>query len=104
MIHERWKEYRLSYIIAKVEWGQRSGIAGHQNHAAGAEQPFEETKQPWEQTQGEEDQVMGSRVGPKENGTKEAWGGAEQGTEHGEVDRRWTCTEQDLRVMSLRWL
>ena len=30
-------------------------------------------EQPWEQTQGEVDQVMGSRIGPKEKGTKEAW-------------------------------
>ena len=26
MVHERWKEYRLSYTIAKVEEGQRSGV------------------------------------------------------------------------------
>ena len=26
----------------------------------------------WEETQGEVDQVMGSQIGPKENGTKEA--------------------------------
>ena len=26
----------------------------------------------WEETQGAVDQVMGSRIGPKENGTKEA--------------------------------
>ena len=44
------------------------------------EQSFEKTERPWEQTQGEVDQVMGSQVGPKEKGTKEAWGGAEQGT------------------------
>ena len=37
------------------------------------EQSFEKTEQPWEQTQGEVDQVMGSRIGPKEKGTKEAW-------------------------------
>ena len=29
-------------------------------------------EQVWEETQGEVDQVMGSRIGPKENGTKEA--------------------------------
>ena len=29
-------------------------------------------EQAWEETQGEVDQVMGSRIGPKENGTKEA--------------------------------
>ena len=37
------------------------------------EQSFEKTERPLEQTQGEVDQVMGSRIGPKENGTKEAW-------------------------------
>ena len=37
-------------------------------------------EQAWEETQGEVDQVMESRIGPKENGTKEAWGGVEQGT------------------------
>ena len=26
MVHERWKEYRLSYTIAKVERGQSSGV------------------------------------------------------------------------------
>ena len=26
MVHERQKEYRLSYTIAKVEGGQRSGV------------------------------------------------------------------------------
>ena len=26
MVHERRKEYRLSYTIAKVEGGQRSGV------------------------------------------------------------------------------
>ena len=36
------------------------------------EQSFEKTEQAWEETQGEVDQVMGSRIGPKENGTKEA--------------------------------
>ena len=44
----------------------------HRNHAAEAEQSFEKTKQAWEETQGEVDQVMGSWIGPKENGTKEA--------------------------------
>ena len=44
------------------------------------EQSFEKTERPWEQTQGEVDQVMGSQVGPKEKGTKEALGGTEQGT------------------------
>ena len=29
-------------------------------------------EQAWEETQGEVNQVMGSRIGPKENGTKEA--------------------------------
>ena len=47
------------------------------------EQSFEKTEQPWEKTQGEVNQVMGSRIGPKEKGTKEAWGGAEEGTEQG---------------------
>ena len=37
------------------------------------EQSFEKMEQVWEETQGEVDQVMGSRIGPKENGTKEAW-------------------------------
>ena len=73
MVHERRKEYRLNYTIAKVERGQRSGITDHQNCAAEAEQSFEKTEQAWEETQGEVDQVMGSRIGPKENGTKEAW-------------------------------
>ena len=36
------------------------------------EQSFEKTEQAWKETQGEVDQVMGSRIGPKENGTKEA--------------------------------
>ena len=36
------------------------------------EQSFEKTEQAWEETQGEVDQVMGSRIRPKENGTKEA--------------------------------
>ena len=36
------------------------------------EQSFEKTEQSWEETQGEVDQVMGSWIGPKENGTKEA--------------------------------
>ena len=36
------------------------------------EQSFEKTERAWEETQGEVDQVMGSRIGPKENGTKEA--------------------------------
>ena len=36
------------------------------------EQSFEKTEQAWEETQGEVDQVIGSRIGPKENGTKEA--------------------------------
>ena len=44
------------------------------------EQSFEKTEQPWEQTQGKVDQVMGSQIGPKEKGTKEAWGGTEQET------------------------
>ena len=44
----------------------------HRNCAAEAEQSFEKTEQVWEQTQGEVDQVMGSPIGPKENGTKEA--------------------------------
>ena len=35
-------------------------------------QSFEKTEQAWEETQGEVDQVMGSQIGPKENGTKEA--------------------------------
>ena len=73
MIHERRKEYRLSYTIAKVERGQRSGIMDHRNCAAEAEQSFEKTEQAWEETQGEANQVMGSQIGPKENGTKEAW-------------------------------
>ena len=37
------------------------------------EQSFEKTEQAWEQTQGEVDQVMGSQIGPKKKGTKEAW-------------------------------
>ena len=37
------------------------------------EQSFEKMERPWEQTQGEVDQVMGSWIRPKENGTKEAW-------------------------------
>ena len=37
------------------------------------EQSFEKMEQLWEQTQGEVDQVMGSWIGPKEKGTKEAW-------------------------------
>ena len=45
----------------------------HRNRAAEVEQSFEKTEQPWEQTQGEVDQVMGSWIGPKEKGTKEAW-------------------------------
>ena len=73
MIHERQKEYRLSYTIAKVERGQRSGVTDHWNRAAEAEQSFEKMEQVWEETQGEVDQVMGSRIGPKEKGTKEAW-------------------------------
>ena len=44
----------------------------HRNCAAEAEQSFEKTEQAWEETQGEVDQVMGSQIGPKENGTKEA--------------------------------
>ena len=44
----------------------------HWNRAAEAEQSFEKTEQVWEETQGEVNQVMGSRIGPKENGTKEA--------------------------------
>ena len=44
----------------------------HWNHAAEAEQSFEKTEQAWEETQGEVNQVMGSWIGPKENGTKEA--------------------------------
>ena len=44
------------------------------------EQSFEKMEQLWEQTQGEVDQVMRSWIGPKEKGTKEALGGAEQGT------------------------
>ena len=72
MVHERRKEYRLNYTIAKVERGQRSGITDHRNRAAEAEQSFEKTEQAWEQTQGEVDQVMGSPIRPKENGTKEA--------------------------------
>ena len=36
-------------------------------------QSFEKTEQTWEETQGEVDQVMGTRIGPKEKGTKEAW-------------------------------
>ena len=44
----------------------------HWNRAAEAEQFFEKTEQAWEQAQGEVDQVMGSPIGPKENGTKEA--------------------------------
>ena len=43
-------------------------------------QSFEKMEQPWEQTQGEVDQVMRSWIRPKEKGTKEALGGAEQGT------------------------
>ena len=73
MIHERRKEYRLSYTIATVERGQRSGVTDHQNRAAEAEQSFEKMEQAWEQTQGEVNQVMGSQIGPKKNGTKEAW-------------------------------
>ena len=73
MIHERRKEYRLSYTIEKVERGQRSGATEHRNRAAEAEQSFEKTEQAWEETQGEVDQVMGSWIRPKENGTKEAW-------------------------------
>ena len=45
----------------------------HWNRAAEAEQFFEKMEQAWEETQGEVDQVMGSQIGPKENGTKEAW-------------------------------
>ena len=44
----------------------------HWNRAAEAEQSFEKTEQAWEETQGEVNQVMGSQIGPKENGTKEA--------------------------------
>ena len=44
----------------------------HRNRAAEAEQSFEKMEQVWEETQGEVDQVMGSQIGPKENGTKEA--------------------------------
>ena len=44
------------------------------------EQSFEKTEQPWEHTQGEVDQVMRSRIRPKEKGTKEALGGVEEGT------------------------
>ena len=44
----------------------------HRNRAAEAEQSFEKTEQAWEETQEEVDQVMGSQIGPKENGTKEA--------------------------------
>ena len=49
-----------------------TGITDHRNCAAEAEQCFEKTEQAWEETQGEVDQVMGSWIGPKENGTKEA--------------------------------
>ena len=73
MIHERQKEYRPSYTIATVERGQRSGITDHWNRAAEAEQSFEKTEQVWEETQGEVNQVMGSWIRPKENGTKGAW-------------------------------
>ena len=45
----------------------------HRNRAAEAEQSFEKTEQLWEQTQGEVNQVMGSQIGPKKKGTKEAW-------------------------------
>ena len=44
----------------------------HWNRAAEVEQSFK-TERVWEETQGEVDQVMGSRIGPKENETKEAW-------------------------------
>ena len=44
----------------------------HRNCAAEVKQSFEKTEQAWEQTQGEVDQVTGSLIGPKENGTKEA--------------------------------
>ena len=44
------------------------------------EQSFEKTERLWEHTQGEVNQVMRSRIGPKEKGTKEALGGVEQGT------------------------
>ena len=44
----------------------------HRSRAAEAEQSFEKTEQAWEETQGEVDQVMGSQIGPKGNGTKEA--------------------------------
>ena len=36
------------------------------------EPSFEKMEQAWEETQGAVDQVMGSRIGPKENGTREA--------------------------------
>ena len=70
MIHERWKVYRLSYTIAKVERGQRSGVTDHRNHAAEVEPSFEKMEQLWEETQVEVDQVMGSQIGPKGKGNK----------------------------------
>ena len=65
----------------------RSGTTDHQNCAAEAEQSFEKTEQLREQTQGEVDQVMGSQIGPKENGNKGSLGGAEQGTDSGKRTR-----------------
>ena len=34
MIHERWKMYRLSYTIAKVELRTKECVMDHRSHAA----------------------------------------------------------------------
>ena len=56
-------------------------------------------EQAWEETQGEVDQVMGSRIGPKENGTKEAWVAQNKGLTRGsgpEVDSYGIRPEGDV--------
>ena len=55
----------------------------HWNCAAEAEQSFEKMEQAWEETQRAVNQVMGSGIGPKENGTKEAWVARNKELTHG---------------------
>ena len=59
-------------------------------------------EQVWEETQGEVDQVMGSRIGPKENGKKEAR--VAQNKELSTRKQTGSEMEQDRRMMSLRRL
>ena len=73
--HEPWKAERVQTKLNNSEGGGRDkGVAyGPSEPCNWSGTTLWEPERLWEQTQGEVDQVIGSRIRPKEKGTKEAW-------------------------------